>query len=99
MSNADDDDDSVQTLALGDQDEPLATPEERGDFLDVTPPVTHPGAADPLAMDDESGAIPKARFDQERVRRMMAEAELERLQEQLAQPQRAEACCADSACT
>lgn len=78
----DDDDDDI--TVLGDEAD-LGTPEERGDFL--TPPEPEPpGAVAPAvaAEDDEAEAIPKARFDQERIRRLMAEAELQRMQEALA---------------
>jgi hypothetical protein len=78
-----DDDDRITTLDVG-GDPPLGTPEERGDYL----PEDDPAEKESLAADTENGSaqaqastIPKARFDQDRVRRMMAEAELQRLQE------------------
>lgn len=90
----DDDDDDI--TVIGDDDAPLGTPEQRGDFLDEpaaavaeVPAVETPAATS--LEDDEHEAIPKARFDQERVRRMMAEAELQRMQEALAARQSAPA--------
>lgn len=79
----DDDDDDI--TVIGEDDPPLGTPEERGDYLEpVAPAATHetaPVAPPGAAEDDDTESIPKARFDQERVRRLMAEAELQRLQE------------------
>lgn len=78
----DDDDDDI--TVLGD-DADLGTPEERGDFLTPLDPEPPAAVAPPVAAeDDEAEAIPKARFDQERIRRLMAEAELQRMQEALA---------------
>jgi hypothetical protein len=81
----DDDDDDI--TVIGGDDEAVSTPEQRGDFL--TPPEGAAVAAEApapageavSAERDEDESIPKARFDQERVRRLMAEAELQRLQE------------------